>query len=70
MKKVYGIVKSYKKGDFELIISQSHVGFYNFTKLVGNDQSLFQSYLEYEDAEDCFDYWLEENEAKKEEELK
>jgi len=59
MKKVLGIVKSYKKGDIELIISQSHYGLYNFSKLVGNNTSIFQSYLEYEDAEDCFDFWIE-----------
>lgn len=63
-KTVYGIIKTYKKGDVELIISQSHYGVYNFIRLVGNDKSIFQSHLEYEDAEDCFDYWMEENENK------
>lgn len=71
MKPIFGVIKSYKKGNIELLVTQSHVGLYNFTKIVENDfnKSIFQSHLEPEDALDCFDYWMEENEAPKEKEL-
>lgn len=53
------LVKSYKKGNVEIILTQSENDLYN-VMIVGNKKPNYKPDLVYEDADMIFDQWLEE----------
>lgn len=60
------IVKTFKNNNVEIILTQSEDGSYNIVRLVGGDESNGIYDVDYEDADDLFDYWTDmEIEGKK-----
>jgi hypothetical protein len=58
------LIKSYKKGNVEIIVSQNENDTYNVLKVDANnpnDKSNYKPNMTYEDADDIFDFWLEES---------
>lgn len=53
------IVKTFKNNDVEIILTQNEDATYNITRLVGGNESSGAYDIEYEDADDMFDYWTD-----------